>query len=138
MRTAAKKDANQDAIRLVLEGERPCSWNKFYSGMHWRKRATEADRVHVIVRAAIDPDTVQLFDAPAHITVTAYFKNRPLDPDNICAKLYVDGLTRWLIVDDSPQYVASVTTISRVDKARPRVEIVCEQAVIVDYLELEA
>ena len=98
------------------------SWNKLYAGMHWTARKRESDRVHLLVRQALDPDCV-MFSKPVAITVTAYFKNRPMDCSNICAKMYEDGLVSWLIKDDTPKYVASMRTISRIDKKNPRVEI---------------
>lgn len=109
-------------MRIVLYGERPISWNKFYSGMHWDTRNKLAQVTHLLVRNELPVDAT-LFNVPVAITVTAYFKNRPQDPDNICAKLYIDGLIKRVIVDDSPQWVTSVTTRSRIDKENPRVEI---------------
>ena len=108
---------------IVIEDYRPPSLNQIYSGVHWSKRKRMADEAHALVRANIDPD-VEAFNVPVEIRVTAYFKNRALDPDNIPAKILIDGLIPLVIADDSPKYVASVTTISRVDKDRPRVEIV--------------
>lgn len=111
-------------ITLVIPGEKPVSWNKFYSGTHWSKRNAEANRVHLVVRAAIDPDW-PMFETPVQITIRAYFKNRrlQLDASNIAAKLYEDGLIGWLIKDDGPQFVRSMTTVSLVDRNSPRVEI---------------
>jgi hypothetical protein len=110
-------------IKLILNGERPMSLNDIYAGVHWTKRKAEADRVHLLVRQAIDPDTCKVADELVDIVVTVYFKNRPLDASNIFAKLYEDALKGWLITDDSPEYVSSVTTRSRIDKTQPRVEV---------------
>lgn len=109
---------------LILPDEQPASWNKMYTGQHWSKRKEEVDRVHLAVRVALDPDW-PMFDRPVHITVTVYFKNKrvQLDASNIPAKLYEDGLIGWLIVDDSPQYVRSMTTVSLLDRDNPRVEL---------------
>jgi len=125
VKTAAQVGANQaDLATITLDDERPLSWNNLYSGkFHWSQRNAEANRVHLLVLAALDPDTVQMFTGPVAITVTVYFRNRPFDPDNICAKLYIDGLKDRIIEDDTPAQVASVTTVSKVDKERPRVEI---------------
>lgn len=111
-------------ITLTLEDEQPISWNKMYAGRHWSKRQVEARRVHLAVRVALDPDW-PIFDKPVAITVRAYFKNRrvQLDCSNVAAKLYEDGLIGWLIKDDSPQYVRSMTTVSLLDRKNPRVEI---------------
>jgi hypothetical protein len=118
-------------LTLTLPGEKPTSWNEFYSGGHWGKRNKEADRVHLAVRAALDPNH-GLFENPVAIIVRAYFANKrtQLDASNIPAKFYEDGLIGWLIVDDTPEYVRSVTTVSLLDRDNPRVEIE-----IVEYLE---
>ncbi len=109
---------------LILPKEQPISWNKMYAGQHWSKRHTEAPRVHLAVRVELDPDW-PMFDTPVAITVTAYFKNKrvQLDASNIPGKLYEDGLIGWLIADDNPQYVRSMTTVSLLDRNNPRVEI---------------
>lgn len=109
-------------MKIILEGERPMSVNKIYAGMHWSKRNAEAHRVHLLVREQLDPGIAPL-DYPVTIQVTAYFKNRPLDASNICAKMYEDALIGLVIHDDGPKFVTSMTTRSRVDKKRPRVEI---------------
>lgn len=119
----------QRTITLMLEGEQPMSWNKMYAGLHWSDRKAEADRVHLAVRVAIDPNE-PMFDKPVSITIRAYFKNRrlQLDASNIAAKLYEDGLIGWLIKDDSPQYVRSMTTVSLLDRQNPRIEIEIKEA----------
>lgn len=110
---------------ITLHGERPLSWNTLYSGGHWGRRKLEADRVHLAVKMQVDescPD-VEPFDSRVHITIRAYFKSRPLDPCNITAKIYIDGLHGIIIHDDTMEHVAGVTTMSFVDKENPRVEI---------------
>jgi Holliday junction resolvase RusA-like endonuclease len=111
--------------KIVLINERPMSVNKIYSGMHWAKRNAEAHRVHLLVRAELDPEAA-IADQPVAITVTCYFKSHPLDASNIGAKMYEDALIGLVIQDDGPKYVTSMTTRSRVDKQRPRVEIEIE------------
>jgi hypothetical protein len=111
-------------VILILEGEKPISWNKMYSGLHWSNRKIEVDRVHMAVRGALDPDW-PMFSGSVAITITAYFKNRrlQLDASNIAAKLYEDGLIGWLIKDDGSKYVKSMKTVTLIDRERPRVEI---------------
>ena len=112
-------------VKLVLQDEQPMSWNKIYAGKHWTHRQQEADRVHQLVRSAIDPDK-PMFDCIVDIEMYVYFKNRRVQQDasNIAAKFYEDGLIGWIIEDDSPQYVRSVKTVSLLDRANPRVEII--------------
>lgn len=111
-------------VTLTLIDEKPMSWNKMYSGLHWSDRLAEAERAHLAVRVAVDPDE-PIFDKPVAITVRAYFKDKrsQLDASNITAKMYEDGLIGWLIEDDTPQYVCSMTTVSLIDRKNPRVEI---------------
>ena len=110
---------------LILDGERPISWNVLYSGKHWGARKKYADEIHekvfyTIRESYADPIP---FDSRVHITVRAFFNKSPLDPCNIPAKIYIDGMHGLIIHDDTMEYVASVTTESHMDKENPRVEI---------------
>jgi hypothetical protein len=109
-------------LTITIPDEKPPSWNTYYSGKHWTSRQAMAKQKHMLVRAYLDPD-MKPFDRPVDIVMTLYSKARPMDADNLCAKLYVDGLVGWVVEDDSPKYIASVTTRSRVDKKDPRLEI---------------
>lgn len=109
-------------MRITIPGYKPRSWNQFYAGGHWTKRKAAADEAHMLVRAALPAD-VELYAVPVDITVTAHFRGKAMDADNIAAKLLIDGLVGRVLVDDSPEYVRSVRTVSAVDKAAPRVVI---------------
>ena len=121
-------------MKIVLPNERPVSWNKIYESRHWIFRKTLANSVHRKVIRRLEQmgyrplDKTKMFTKPVEIDVTAYFKNRPLDADNIGAKLYIDALKFICIMDDGPKYVRSVTTKSRVDTLNPRVEIEIKEA----------
>lgn len=108
-------------MKIILEDEKPMSWNNFYAGKHWTFREDEARRVHTLVHL----QTLQYkrFTKPVDIIITVYGDRKLLDCDNIPAKLYIDGLKSKVIIDDTPKWVDSVTTRSRVDKTRPRVTI---------------
>ena len=112
-------------IKLVLEGERPKSWNAYWSGVHWTKRKQERDRVHLVVRAMIDPNKTYMFDVPVHIHINAFFEDKrlQLDAGNIANKAYIDALEGWYIENDKPEFVRFVTTGSFIDRERPRLEI---------------
>ncbi len=112
-----------EAVTLILPGERPPSWNAAYAGQHWAKRAEVVARIRAAVRAALDPDQCQPFTVPVDVEVAVYFASRPQDADNIPAKLYIDGLKGWLLVDDDRRYVRSVRTVAALDKHAPRVVI---------------
>lgn len=126
-RAMERRQAQQSGpMLIVLHNERPVSLNQWYSGQHWTKRKREAERVHALVRAQLHGR--KAYTTPVHITVTAYFKNRPQDASNIVAKIYEDALIGHVLIDDGPKYVRSMTTESRIDKRNPRVEIRIEEA----------
>ena len=113
-------------LSIVLDEAIPVSWNALYAQGHWARRSEMVDAVRIQVMAALHalptyPDT---FLRPVHVTIRSYKKARAIDADNVAAKLYIDALKACgVLVDDDPRYVDSVTTVSRVDKAKPRVEI---------------
>lgn len=111
-------------MKIVLRGERPISWNDLYTGRHWQYRQSEAQRVHDLMALTLMGLKPIMYKRRVDIELIAYFKNRPYDPDNICSKLYVDGLKGKLIENDSYKYVARVSTRSEVDAKDPRVEII--------------
>ena len=76
----------------------------------------------MLVRANI-PESVETFRDAVDIAVTVYFDKRAYDADNIPAKIMIDGLIGSVIVNDTWRHVRSVTTMSRIDKHRPRLEI---------------
>lgn len=113
-------------LTIVLQGERSPSQNQYYSSPHWSKRSRLATQIHETVRRrlvamGIQPGTT--CNRRVEIEVVGYFDKRPLDADNVSAKIYIDSLKGWLIEDDSPKFVDRVSTASRIDKANPRVEI---------------
>jgi len=82
-------------VVIQLQGERPISWNTFYAGMHWSVRSHEAQRVHDLVATQClvqHIDTDEPFSKPVIVHFYVGFNKRPIDPDNIAVKLYIDGL----------------------------------------------
>jgi len=113
-------------LRIVLQDAAPVNWNPTYAGQHWSKRVEHADRVRIEVMAALHELAIwpEPFTGPVHIIVAAYKSGRKMDADNVGAKWYVDALKmNGLIADDNPDCVWAVTTISRVDRDNPRIEI---------------
>jgi len=117
-------------VRIILDGERPQTWNKYWSGQHWAVRKADADRVHMLVRAAIDPSKAFIYDNPVKITISVWFKSHPQDAPNICTKPYIDALQNWYIEDDNPKFLPRVEAASYVDKRRPRLEIEIEELIV--------
>lgn len=112
-------------MKIVLPKERPISWNKYYAGTNWRTRHEDALRVHALVKYSTLRE--KQFIKPVWIEITAYFAKSPLDPDNINAKILIDGLKHTVLVDDTMQWVDSVTVKSRIDVKNPRIEIYLEE-----------
>jgi len=121
--------AEDAALWLVLPGERPVSWNKFYAGMHWRQRSQIKRDVGWAVRAAVlEAGELAPFTRPVSILIVAYCKGQQLDPDNVTAKLYIDALKHaGLFADDTPAYIDVVSTRVKKDNDHPRVEIVVRE-----------
>lgn len=63
------------------------------------------------------------------IEVVAFFNKYPLDADNICAKLYVDGMIGRVIGNDSYKFVLSVKTETRIDRDNPRMVITIRERI---------
>jgi len=57
------------------------------------------------MRAAIDPQHDQIFDAQVDIFIEASYADHPVDSDNVCGKPYIDGLIGWIIADDDSAHV---------------------------------
>lgn len=125
------------ARRMVLEGERDGSWNK-WTRSHHHATAKEKKRVKNLVRSWIqnnDPHC-KPFDVPVTVTVTVYYDSKPHDSCNIPAKFYTDGMLavgeshadgwRSWLWDDDMEWVVSTTTIPKMDADNPRVEILLE------------
>ena len=112
---------------LVLYEERPKSWNFYWSGVHWRKRKAERDRVHYVVRSAINPNHAEIFTVPVDINILVFYdttgRKKQVESANIVNKPYIDALIGWYLEDDSRKYVRRVSTQSEVDNENPRVVI---------------
>lgn len=89
------------------------STNQIYAGKHWAVRKKLADLYH---ESLIEYRNKRITDYPAEITFIFTYKNKPLDCLNTSysAKLLEDGLRKWEIIeDDNPDFISSVTLISK-------------------------
>lgn len=98
---------------FCLDGA-PMSWNVLYASPHWsvRRRIVGAIREQVyyaVVGGLGSP--VEMLDSPVDVSIVAY-SSRPVDADNICAKVYIDGLVGLLLPDDNYQVVRQVCLAS--------------------------
>lgn len=68
-----------------------------------------ADDAHSQVRFAVIDQGIEKIHKKVDIVIVAYLR-RQIDSDNICAKILIDGLKKYVLVDDSNHYVCDVTT----------------------------
>lgn len=102
------------------------SWNKIYSTQRYFYRKILVDQIHKQVLYALISQKIARFPFKGRVDVVidAYFKSRPLDPDNIPAKIFIDGAKDYLFKDDTMRFVRKVTTESHIDKpGEERVEL---------------
>ncbi len=116
-------------MKITVLGRSP-SWNKIYQSKNWYVRKTIADNIHALVQYEMLEMGFRLqqeknyFKKKVDIELIAYFKNRPLDSDNIPAKLYIDGLKMYILRNDAFNQVGRVTVESKIDpKERVEIEI---------------
>lgn len=85
--------------------------NAYYSGKHWAQRKKDADELHALTLAAMRRQKVKkkIFKAPVSLT---FLFDDGLDCSNhaVIVKAVEDAMKGWVIVDDSPRYVKSITT----------------------------
>lgn len=115
-------------FQIIVQNHRGISWNKFYDTPHWTQRAELAKETHWLVRAAL-PAEYEMFKGPVDIRVQAHYKHHPADSDNVCGKIYIDGLKGLVIEDDDPRYVRDCTTRS--------VTGCCDDYVVIQIMEVE-
>lgn len=97
-------------MKIVIEDHKVISWNKLYSSKHWRYRSKLAKFIHELVFYSL-PKRIPKLKFPVDIFIKAYFKdNRRRDSDNVCGKLYIDGLVPKVLPDDDTKYVRIVST----------------------------
>lgn len=98
----------------------PPSLNKFYSGMHWTKRASMVDEWHGLFRAALqDAKVKKKLVTPLSLNVTQFCSRIVRDVDNgiISAKLFADALKLYgYIPNDTPEFIQSVILQSKKGK----------------------
>lgn len=118
-----RQGKNCKEVKLVLEGERPPSWNSLWSQGHWTKRKKLKDECALALRAAVDPDVAFIFKCRVMIHVRVYYKGRLSDWDNTCIKPYQDALIGLYLEDDNPDYVVGGSIRVFKDNKNPRLEI---------------
>ena len=86
------------------------SMNALYAGKHWARRKQDATYWHNLVRNELIHQKIckHIFEKPVQIT---FFWDDRMDIDNhsYIAKMIVDGLKGYLLVDDSRKYLRGVS-----------------------------
>jgi len=96
-------------VKITIPDHRTVGWNYLYQVAHWRKRKQIADEIHELVWAYCKKLHVPVMNKRVAIEIVAYAV-RPLDPDNVCAKLYIDGLVKaGVLKDDNRKFIEEVT-----------------------------
>lgn len=99
---------------LIIREKIP-SWNTFHSRAHWTKRKEVSDYWHKLIYWSCYEAKIPKFKK-LWIVIESQSK-RPLDPDNICAKVIIDGLVQAKIIEnDTPEFVKGVLLISKKSK----------------------
>lgn len=96
---------------IIIPEHRGISWNKFYDSPHWTVRAKFSKDTHWLVRSCL-PEQYEMFTVPVNIKIQAHYMHHPTDSDNLCAKIYIDGLKGLVIEDDDPRWLHDVSTRS--------------------------
>ena len=118
-------------IIICIPDHKAVGWNFYiHKTGHWARRGEVSNTIHQLVMAYVNSQKIKPIDYRVNITITAH-SNKPLDPDNIAAKLYIDGLVlSGILKDDSRKYIGRVTLESL--KVKPKqgefVEITIEKS----------
>ena len=108
--------------KIVLCGERPETWNKFWAGVHWQERRRYKSAAKYAIVELLPAD-VRPFKRKVRVAYRIYYSSRPQDWSNACIKPYEDALIGHLIKDDNPDFIVGGTIESHVDRENPRIEI---------------
>ena len=96
-------------ITILLKDHKTISWNKLYQQRHWTYRAKLVDTLHKLVHAELNRMKCKKKLKKIDVLFESYSR-RPVDPDNLCLKPYLDGIkTYGVIKDDTLEYVNSIT-----------------------------
>lgn len=97
------------------------SWNALYKANKWaRKKIVDDEReaLGFLLKGKFPPQKEKV-----DITIRQFGK-RPIDSDNVCAKLWVDSLKDiGVLVNDTPKYLGWVHTKSEKGEPKTIIEI---------------
>jgi len=110
-------------MEIKILNHKAISWNQLYKQGHWSKRSSLAKQIHELVWSYAPAP--KEYKKKVDISITAYYKDkRRHDSDNICAKLYIDGLKEaGILLDDDTRYVGKVTVEAKIGQKEDKVVI---------------
>ncbi len=115
-------------MRIEILDHKAISWNQLYKQGHWSERSSLAKQIHRLVAISCIADfnvSLKTIKKKVDISIIAHYKDkRRRDSDNVCAKLYLDGLKeKGIIKDDDTRYVGKVTTEAKIGQKENKVVI---------------
>lgn len=101
-------------MKLILKNYKCLSWNTVMRA-HWTEQDRNNKYAHLSIKEAIlngEYNYLKQYTKPVNIHIFAYLK-RPIDSDNVCDKLLIDGLKiNKIIIDDNIKYLVNAATTS--------------------------
>lgn len=113
-------------MQVITLHMKAISWNDLYKSPHWSVRSRLANEIHEAVFFACKEQKIAPIKSVAcEIFIYADFKgSRRHDPDNICEKLYIDGLVHaGIILDDNCSIVRMIGKTATINCPENLVEI---------------
>lgn len=98
--------------KIYILNHKAVSWNEIYSANSKWVRKKIADRAHELVWAYCQKQGIEAVrDYPVEIKIIARFKDkRTRDVDNICSKVYIDGLKMASVLgEDDYRFVSKIS-----------------------------
>jgi len=93
-------------IKLEIS-EIPASLN-VWSNWHWAKKAVYKELWENLIMAEVRNKKLKRIKGKVNIVLVFYFKHTLRDLDNFVIKGLIDGLKKYLIQDDSVEYIERI------------------------------
>lgn len=125
-------DVEQFVYKLILYEERPMSVNTLWSGLHWKVRSSYKNKVLNTVTEVLDGLELEKLPFKVNIDFVCWMKGvhpyKIYDSDNLVIKPYVDSLRKFILKDDTIEYVGKVSVEAKREDVNPRLEITIQKA----------
>lgn len=108
--------------------EIPVSLNQILN-WHWAKRKENKEYWETLILAEVRRQNLKKIKGMVKIKIIYIFKNKRLhDYDNLLTKGILDGLKKYLIQDDSTQYISRIELSSKIEKGEKEKTIIMIEA----------